>query len=85
MAERVRENDDRQGRSPERGGRREPGRNRERSRSRERSNAPSRDRRGPSTNRSVMVFPTRDGDHIVVTVTIGMYTFSQENGVHFMA
>ena len=76
MAERDRENEDRQGRSPDRGGRRGLGRERERSRSRDRSNGPSRERRNPPTNRSVMVFPTRDGDHIVVTVTIGTYIFS---------
>ena len=27
--------------------------------------------RGPETFRTVQVFPTRDGDHIMVTMTVG--------------
>ena len=47
------------------------GRSRSRSRSRDRSPPRRRPRRPNHPARSVMVFPTRDGDHIVVTVTVG--------------
>ena len=69
MAERVRENS-----GPERSSRpreRVRERDRSRSRSRDREDQGRRPRRPHHPARSVMVFPTRDGDHIVVTVTVG--------------
>ena len=54
---------------------RDRARERERTRSRSREAEPNgrRPRRSHHPARSVMVFPTRDGDHIVVTVTVGMF------------